>query len=183
MASTVITITHDSSTADMQETKIDHSDRYMRSAYLSDYFSSLARGTREGSIDVQIAEGSAVAASGTITFSDTGAADDTILINGVTFTAKASGATGNEWNVGASATLSAQAFKAAVNASASALVSQHVTASGSAAVITITAIQKGVSGNAITIAEGVDSSSDMAVSGARLTGGANATANSVSYGR
>ena len=41
-----------------------------------------------------------VQASGTVTFTGVGAANDTILINGVTFTAVASGATGNQWNVG-----------------------------------------------------------------------------------
>lgn len=42
-----------------------------------------------------------VAATGSIRFADVPAADDTIVINGVTFTFKASGAAGNEINIGA----------------------------------------------------------------------------------
>lgn len=117
-------------------------------------------------------EGQAVAASGTITFSGVGQALDTVLINGVTFTARASGATGNEWNVGASASASASALAAAITASATALVSAHVTASAASGVVTITSKFSGVQGNAVTIAEGVDGLNHMAVSGARLTAGA-----------
>lgn len=115
---------------------------------------------------------SEVRASGTITFSGTGAANDTILINGVTFTAKASGATGNQWNVGASAALSAANLAAAINASVTSLVSGYVTASAASGVVTITSAFYGLAGNQCTIAEGVDAGGAMAVSGARLTGGA-----------
>ena len=113
-----------------------------------------------------------VAATGTITFTGVGAANDTILINGVTFTAVASGATGNQWNVGASVTASAANLVIAINASATALVSGTVLASSLAGVVTITSLVTGQVGNAITIAEGVDAGGAMTVSGARLTGGA-----------
>lgn len=133
------------------------------------------------SIAVSI-EGQATAASGTITFTGVGAANDTILINGVTFTAVASGATGNQWNVGASVTASAANLVTAINASATALVSSHVLASSVAGVVTITSKNKGIYGNAATIAEGVDAGAVMAVSGARLTGGAvDATAKTLSF--
>jgi phage tail sheath gpL-like len=141
------------------------------------FIASVMSGTELGpsgsapSIAVSV-DGQAVAASGTVTFTGTGAANDTILINGVTFTAVASGATGNQWNVGGSATLSAAALAAAINASASALVSQQVSAASVAGVVTITSKNKGVYGNAVTIAEGVDAGGAMAVSGARLTAGA-----------
>lgn len=52
--------------------------------------------------DVHFKAGPApVAASGRISLADVPAADDIIVINGVTFTFKASGATGNEINIGA----------------------------------------------------------------------------------
>lgn len=146
---------------------------------LSNYFAAMAGGWKKATVELGR---SAASATGTITFSGVGAADDTVLINGVTFTAKASGATGNEWNVGASATLSAAALAAAINASATALVSGHVTASAASGVVTITAKDPGVLGNAITIAEGVDGSSHMAVSGARLTGGTEGTEVSLQFG-
>jgi hypothetical protein len=148
---------------------------------LANYMNGLAGGQYQGSVDVSVNRSGAARASGTITFSGTGAANDTILINGVTFTAKSSGATGDQWNVGASATLSAAALAAAINASASALVSGHVTASSALGVVTITSKSYSVAGNAVTIAEGVDGSSHMAVSGARLTGGTNPTANLFSF--
>jgi len=110
-----------------------------------------------------------------VTFSGVGQANDTIIINGVTFTAVASGATGNQWNVGASATLSAAALAAAINASATALISGYVTAEAVSGVVTITAAKAGRNGNCMTLAEGVDGLTHMAVSGARLTGGTDGT--------
>lgn len=111
-------------------------------------------------------------ASGTIAFSGVSTANDTVLINGVTFTAVASGATGNQWNVGANATASAANLAAAINASATALVSSQVSASAASGTLTITSLNYGVYGNQCTIAKGVDAGSVMTVSGARLTGGA-----------
>jgi hypothetical protein len=113
-----------------------------------------------------------VKASGTIIFSAAASADDTVLINGVTFTAKASGATGNQWNVGASATATAANLAAAINASVTSLVSGYVTAGAATGTLTITSAFYGLSGNQCTIASGVDSGSVMTVSGARLTAGA-----------
>ena len=110
-------------------------------------------------------------ASGTITFSAQASANDTVLINGVTFTCVASGATGNQWNAGASATATAANLAAAINASATALISQNVTGSNVAGVLTIKSVHYGPSGNQCTIAKGVDAGSVMTVSGARLTGG------------
>jgi phage tail sheath gpL-like len=144
--------------------------------------SKIGSGHEDCKIALTCNEESGVAASGTITFSGVGAADDTILINGVTFTAVASGAAANQWNVGASATLSAAALAASINASVTALVLGHVVATSSGAIVTITARAKGVTGNAITIAEGVDGSSHMAVSGARLTGGTAETSTEFKFG-
>jgi phage tail sheath gpL-like len=120
-------------------------------------------------VDVQDNE---VQASGTITFSAAASANDTVLINGVTFTAKASGAGANEFNVGASATASAANLAAAINASVTALVSGYVTATSALGVLTVKSAFYGKAGNQCTIAEGVDSGNVMTVSGARLTGGA-----------
>jgi phage tail sheath gpL-like len=182
MAKSVIVFDHPESAADMGDIMqvADTSNTLLLINKLQNYLGSLATGVRSASVVTRVV---AVQATGTITFSDTGAADDTVLINGVTFTAKASGATGNEWNVGASATLSAAALAAAINASATALVNEHVTASADSGVVTITAINAGHSGNAITIAEGVDSGTDMAVSGARLTGGTDGTEKTYSFHR
>lgn len=113
-----------------------------------------------------------VRASGTISFSAVATANDTLIINGVTFTAKASAAGANEFNVGASATASATNLAAAINASVTALVSGYVTASSAIGVVTVTSAFYGKSGNQATIAEGVDGGSVITVSGARLASGA-----------
>ena len=123
-----------------------------------------------------------VKASGTITLTGVGAANDTVIINGVTFTAVASGATGDQWNVGATLTLSAASLAAAINASVTALVAGYVTAANVAGVVTVTSVFHGLSGNQTTIAEGVDAGTVMAVSGARLTAGAeDATAQTLQF--
>lgn len=116
-------------------------------------------------------EGQATAATGTFEL-DTVIATDACSINGVTFTAVASGATGNQFNVGGDDEETAENLAAAINASASALVSDYVTAEvtdDSPVTVTITAIAPGISGNAITIAS---ADATIVASGARLTGGA-----------
>lgn len=144
------------------------SNQRQEAIQLSGYFGALEGGVRNGKFDVVVNGNSSVAASGTLTFSGAGVATDTASINGVVFTAVASGAVGNQWNVGASATLSAAALAASITASATALVSGQVTAVAASGVITLAAIAKGVTGNAITIIGG---QADIVASGARLTGG------------
>jgi len=167
---TVIEITHDETSADAQAILAAEADanRLRGVNKLLAYINGLAGGIRKAQLKVGV---NAAQASGTVTFSGVGAASDTILINGVTFTAVASGATGNQWNVGASAALSASALASAINASVSSLISGYVTASAASGVVTITAVRPGINGNCMTLAEGVDGSNHMAVSGARLTGG------------
>lgn len=186
MATTVLTITHGpESNADLAAyfgTAINSRPK-MLCANVENLFAGLACGAKKGSVDVQLDGGDSVAASGTVAFSAVASANDTFLVNGVTFTAKASGATGNEFNIGASATASAANLSAAINASATALVSGTVSASAATGTVTITALVKGQLGNAVTIAKGVDAGSVMTVSGARLTGGSNATARTFSFGQ
>lgn len=181
MAQSVIVLTHDEGSTDMQELVhvADTSNLIQFINKLRNYFGALSGGVRKAQVRVDVA---AVKATGTVTFSGIGAANDTVLVNGTTFTAVASGATGNQWNVGASATLSAAALAAAINASATALVTDNVVAEAASGVITFTAKNPGTIGNCITIAEGVDGSSHMAVSAARLTGGTNGTQKTYALG-
>lgn len=104
-------------------------------------------------------------ATGAITFTGQPTANDTITINGHAITWKASGAAANEVNIGGSATLSAAALLAVINA---APLTYLVTASGTALVLALQATTAGTSGNAITLTE---STSNLTVSGATLTGG------------
>lgn len=113
-------------------------------------------------------QGSMVAASGTFTL-DTVVATDAVSINGVSFTAVASGATGNQFNVGADDAETAENLAAAINASVSALVSGYVTASADDEVVTITSAFYGLAGNQTLIAS---ADATIVASGARLAGGA-----------
>jgi len=142
---------------------------------ISDYFAAAIGGLKQCSVNTAVAGQSAGVASGTIVFSGHSTAADTILINGVTLTAVASGALNNQWNVTASSTTQAVAVASAINASTTALVSGSVVAVASGSTVTISALVPGVIGDAVTIAKGTDAGSVMTVSGARLTGGTAST--------
>ncbi len=124
-------------------------------------------------------EGQATAASGTLTVATGGSANnETCSIAGVTFTGKTSGATGNQFNVSATAATQATNMATAINASSS--LTGIVTASAAAGVVTITAVQKGLMGNGIAISAGT--LANVTASGALLTGGAaDATAKTLSF--
>lgn len=111
-----------------------------------------------------------VQATGTITLSSS-VSTDTVTINGTVFTQVASGATGNQFNHGASDTITAANLAAAINASATAIIAYNVIATSSAAVVTITSRELGSVGNLMTLAISAHGS----VSGANLTGGTDGT--------
>lgn len=163
MASTVITVKGHLGNDLPASATVDKRDAFRR---IAGHFEALAAGGAVSSaVDQRV---SAVQATGTFTLASV-LATHTCSINGVTFTAVAGAAGANQFSIdGATDTDDATALAAAINASASALVSNHVTASSSGAVVTITAKQYGHAGNAITIAGGQAS---VTASGARLTGG------------
>lgn len=180
---TRISITHDQEAAqDLKDLLIVPTDQHNKELKrLVTFLNAIGGGNRNASVNVQPDDG--VAASGSIAFSGISTANDTILINGVTFTAVASGATGNQWNVKGTAALQAAEVIAKINASATALVVAQVVASlTSTATVTITSLDKGVSGNQATIAKGTDAGSVMTVSGARLTGGTARSSNVYKFG-
>lgn len=122
-------------------------------------------------------QGSMVKASGTFTLSSV-VATNTCSVNGVTFTAIASGATGNQFNVGVDDTETAVNLAAAINASVSALVSGYVSASSALAVVTVSSSFFGTAGNQATIV----GSANIVASGARLaSGAADAAAVTISF--
>jgi phage tail sheath gpL-like len=127
------------------------------------YLNALAGKVRVASVKTRV---NSVQASQTFTLS-TAVATNTAVINGVTFTCVASGATGNQFNVGASDTLTAAALAAAINASVTAKVSGYVTATSSGAVVTVTAVEPGVSANLFT----ASATGGIAAGGAAFTGG------------
>ncbi len=98
----------------------------------------------------------AVAASTTGTFTGDPTAADTITVNGVVFTARASGAVANEFNIGGTPTLNATNLAAAINASTTAGIIGTVGASSAAGVVTFFAIVPGSAGKNIPITESLD---------------------------
>src|SRR5579872_447490 len=115
---------------------------------VSSYFGDIAGGVHSGRLTIAT---NAVQASGTITFSSFAAAD-TITIDGVVFTGEASGATGNQFNIGASDTITAANAVAAINASTTSGLNSMIVASSSGAVITIKSLIPGYIGNMNTLA-------------------------------
>ena len=150
----------------------------------ADFITSISTGTElaQGtgvppSINI-IVQGNEAYAATTLTGSSV-VATNTIVINGVTFTAEASGATGNQFNVGASDTLTMAAAAAAINASVTALVAGYVVATSVGAVLTLTSAFPGPSGNQCTVTAG---GGTITVANARLVGGAvDATAQTFNF--
>jgi hypothetical protein len=109
-------------------------------------------------------------ATGSVTYGGNLSATNTITINGVTFTAVASGATGAQFNVGGSLSATLDNIVTVVNASTNPLIADLITVAknGGSTGITVTADAYGVAGNDYTLAA---SGGSPTVSGATLTGG------------
>lgn len=112
-------------------------------------------------------------ATGTVTFANAvPTADDTVTINGRAYTFKAAVADPDDVLIGATLAETATNLAAAVNSgSGDGAPNADVTASAAAAVVTLTARVAGDEGNAITLAKDADTSANIAVSGATLSGG------------
>lgn len=108
------------------------------------------------------------AATGTITFSAQPAAASTITINGTAFTFVASGAVGNQCNIGADLAATLTALAVVLNASVVSGVAE-ATYTVNTTTLTITHDTAGLGGNAFTLAASAPSNGT--VSGATLTGG------------
>lgn len=123
---------------------------------LANYLEGLAAGNYSGiEGDNKAIIAGQTNAYGTITLSSTGpVATNTFTLNGVTFTAVASGATGNQFNIGGSNSATATNIASAINGSTSDAVSGVVSASASGAVVTVSALAPGKLGNGNTIAAG-----------------------------
>lgn len=155
---------------------------------VSDYVERVLSGSESAmSADVppQIAisiQENEVAATGTFVFTSV-IATDAFSINAVTFTAVVSGATGNQFNVGADDLETAENAAAAINASATALVDGYVTAyafdDDGDETLVVTSAFYGLAGNQTLIAS---ADGTIVASGARLTGGAaDATAQTLQF--
>lgn len=163
----VVQITDDRNAATVQDF-LRTSDKAQMVRGIRKLMSDYDSGSGQGALNVRTG---VAKASGTLTFVSV-IATDVLTINGVDFTCVASGATGNQFNVGGDDTASAAAAVTAINASATDLVSGTCVASSAAGVVTITAKYPGTTGNAITIASG---DATITASGARLENGSDGT--------
>jgi hypothetical protein len=120
---------------------------------------------------------STVKATGSVIFADLPSADDTITLNGIVFTAKASGATGNEYNIGATVAATVENLYNSVIAATNTALKGAIYAYDADS-LNITFATAGTIGNAYTLAE---SGSNTSVSASTLTSGVdNVTVNIVS---
>jgi phage tail sheath gpL-like len=142
---------------------------------------AITAGTRSASsVDVSVSSADPVAASATATCASVANAD-TITVAGTVLTAKTSPSGSAEWARGVSNTADAAALAACINAHAT--VSKYVTASSSAAVVTITANVKGVIGNLITLVSSDGATLAVTGSGKLASGAGGVVGTQVTYGR
>jgi hypothetical protein len=142
---------------------------------LAQYLVAAAAGLGSASVRAQVA---AVKASGTVTCASVLAAD-TVTINGVVLTAVNGSPAADQFDMSGNATAEAVSLVSAINANAT--LAGLVLASNVAGVVTVEALNGGLSGNAITLES--SNGTRLAVSAARLAGGTNGTAYSYSVGQ
>jgi hypothetical protein len=117
---------------------------------------------------VTAAEGNA---SGDIVFSGQPAVDSTVTINGTAFTFKASGATGNQSNIGATLSDTLDNLVTVLNGSVVSGVAQATYSKTGTTTLHVAYDTAGLAGNAFTLAAAAGSNGT--VSGDTLTGGSN----------
>ena len=133
-------------------------DKGIYLAQLGGHIEAMGGGAMDGTLTITTSDADPVAASGTLTISS-GSGSVAALINGVSIAVA--------WTTSDANTASLLA--AAINASVNPLVEPFVVASAALGVVTVTAMEPGVSGNTITLAA---SGTGITASGNRLTGGA-----------
>lgn len=122
-------------------------------------------------ITVNFGATSGVQATGTLTFGAQPTDGETVVVNGVTWTARsAPSVPSSEWLIGATKEATAANLAAALNLSANAAIN-IATYSVSAAIVTVLFSMGGVNGNAYTLAN--SSGGHITRSAATLTGGLN----------
>ncbi len=107
-------------------------------------------------------------AEGFVKFTDNPSADETVILNGVTWTFKTSGATGTETNIKASLTLTLDELVTNLNASGDAAIDDATYTKQGTDRLYIIHDTEGTAGNAYTVVSGT---SENTVSGATLLGG------------
>lgn len=123
-------------------------------------------------------QGNAVQALATLTCVSV-IATDTVVINGVTFTARNSAPAANEFVRATSNTTTATNLAAAINASVTALVAGYVTATSALGVVTVTSAFYGLAGNQTTLT--TTGGTITASTAALISGAVDATAQTLNF--
>jgi len=131
---------------------------------LVNYFAGLVSGVRSAALLTFAVD--AVQASSVLTFTGLPTAAQTMVLGNSTITARASGASGLEFNIGATATITATNFVNLVNTNAT--LSPRFTASSAAGVVTILVSVPGQIGNAVQVSEDFTNATVTAFSGGTL---------------
>jgi phage tail sheath gpL-like len=169
----VITVTIDETQANMDRDLIAETGHtQLAGLKLKDFFKRVTSGIRPATVRT---ENDAVKASGTLTLTSV-IATDAVVINGQTLTAVASGATTDQWNLGASDTEAATNLAAKINAHAA--FTGICTATSSETVVTVSAARPGKIGNAITL---VSNDATIVASAARLANGTDGASDRTHY--
>lgn len=175
---TTITILHDKETAQdvIQMLKTYSNTKIKMINQVELVLAGLVSGIRHGTVDLQIPTDTAVYASQTIT-PGTVVATNTVTINGIVFTAVASGPTANQFLAGSAAVSGidlARSINTSVSSAILGVVRSEVSAAG---VVNVIAQYPGALGNLVTTA----TSANLTAGGATLVGGTY-TANLFKYG-
>lgn len=151
--STVIHVNHNTlSGGDLRDLSAQSANPREQFLGLARFFERLASGSVPASVDVAVNCDDYAYATATATLVNAGATDS-ITINGVEFAAVVSGATGNQWNLGADDTADAANLAAKINASTTARVAGVVRATSALGVVTIIAMQPGLAGNCFRLTD------------------------------
>lgn len=159
---------------------VTRDNRHKFARLFLNYLMAVDTGNRSASM---IVSNASVAAFSTLTYTGLPLNNETVVINGVTITAKTSGAIADQFNIGADATATATNMTAAINASVTAGLAGVAVATSVAGVVTVTAAVPGRIGNAITITETLTNCALGNATGGKLNSGADANQVTYSFGR
>lgn len=154
--------------------------KYAGSHYLPSFLKYLGEvlGASKSSALVQVLNDDAVAANATITVGFANMTDgDTVRIGAMTLTAKSSGASGPQFNIGASDAATAVNLATAISSNSSGLLF----GTPAAAVVTVKAGLSGPLGNAIPIIISQTTPGGMTASASALSSGADDSASPIAY--
>ena len=169
---TRLVLTTPGTTADFDSVCPLTGDKYSAGNSLASFIAAATSGTFSASLSAKVG---AVPATATIVSTGSATNNETITICNVVFTAKTSGATGNQFNVSGTPATQAANIAAAVNASTN--LSGIVTASANSGTVTLTAVVPGKASNGLALTEALTN-----VTVTAFTGGSDGTSYSYDLG-